>query len=211
MGLPLLGRVGAVCLAAELWLCSSLYVTPNSDPPRIHAQVGATAAETASANDDSGYATFQSQWFGVSLRYPAQWATVYPEDQYVGQESYRGEDGFFSIAVGGSAGTVEACRIVLKAMSARRQPYGQDPTIEAMEIAGEDACLIWPSDDQERYYSPDVAHFALLLVNYPPHEMSGRSNPSGAAVWLSADTDHMMDIASSMTFTGSFDSAPGRY
>ena len=200
-----MGLVGiAAAVASLLWGSLLVTATPSTNPSKPDAEIPAATVEAGarSEDDEFAYATFQSQWFAVSLRYPNEWQAVYPQGHYAGQESYRGEDGFFTIAVGGSAGTVEGCRAVIRAMSGRQQPYGQDPTIEIMEVAGQDACLIWPSDDQDWLMYPIIAHVALLLVNYPPRELNARSYPSGGALWLGADTDHIMEIASRITFTG---------
>src|SRR5581483_5520301 len=78
-----------------------------------------------------------------------------------------------------------------------------NPTIEEVEVDGQIACMIWPSDDQGRGWGSNIAHVALLLVGYPPRAVNGRSIPSRGTLFLSADTDHMMEIASSLRFTGS--------
>ncbi len=75
------------------------------------------------------------------------------------------------------------------------QPYGSQPTIETLQIQGQEARLILPSDDQPT----GMQHQAALIIRYPqPVNVIG--TPCRYFV-LWADWPHIRTIAQTLRFT----------
>jgi hypothetical protein len=125
----------------------------------------------------------------VRLSFPASWQ---PVEGY--QRRYGGEDGWVALSAlygeGWSIG--EACA---NEAQHKLQPYGTAPTIEMLEVAGQPACRIRPSDDQPAAMEDQAA----LIVAYPePVELDGYTYHY-LLVW--ADLDYIARIAESVTIT----------
>lgn len=107
------------------------------------------------------WTTFSNPKFAISLKYPADWQPIegYSSTE-LGDTRYGANNGFFQI------GAMDADSIDLAAASEAEhvlQPYGSHPVIDTLQIKGQDARLINPSDDQ-----PDgLQHQAALIVRYP--------------------------------------------
>lgn len=143
-----------------------------------------------SAEKPSGNATYTNNEYGISLEFPSTWK---PNKQYT-PPRFEGSDGFFLVAAtaGGPEGIDGAADAeanhVLK-------PYGSNPTIEKLTIAGQDARLIMPSDDQ----SADMKGQAGLIVKYPNPITIKNQTYKYFVLW--ADKDHIKNIGESVKFT----------
>src|SRR5581483_5042991 len=124
--LALLGLAGVAAAVGIWWAPSApgevVASLPQTGPP---GGVVPDETQTSPEDGDSEYATFVSRWFGVSLRYPKDWQSRYPPDQYVGQQHYDGEDGFFGIALGGSGASIEGSQAYLGAIDPALNAYGR--------------------------------------------------------------------------------------
>lgn len=147
-----------------------------------------TLPTAAPAADALSY--FVSPVFAVALSYPANWVVdpgyTTPE---LGDIKFNADDGFFII----NSADAESIDIFTDNEAHHKlQPYGTAPTIENLTIQGQTARLIWPSVDQTM---PDQA---ALVVMYPqPVTISDHSN---SLFVLYADTDHIREIADTLTF-----------
>ncbi len=132
--------------------------------------------------------TYSSASYAVSLRHPATWLPVPGYDERIG-----GEDGFFALnAMGGDVMSID--EVTRLEAEHKLQPYGSDPTIESLEIAGQEARLILPSADHPWGAMPQAG----LIVRYPqPVDISGNTYQF-FVLW--ADPDHIRDIAESLEF-----------
>ena len=123
----------------------------------------------------------------VRLSFPASWE---PAEGY--QRRYGGQDGWVALsALNGEGWSIgEACT---HEAQHQLQPYGSAPTIEMLEVAGQQACRIRPSDDQPEAMEDQAA----LIVAYPePVELDGHTY---YFLLLWADIDHITRIAESVT------------
>jgi hypothetical protein len=139
------------------------------------------------------WTTFSNLAYAISLQYPADWQPVpgYGSPE-TGETRFAAINGFFQI------GAMDAASIddVAAAEAGHRlQPYGSQPTIETLQIQGQEARLILPSADQ-----PAGMHYqAALIVRYPqPVNVVG--TPCRYFV-LWADWPHIRTIAQTLHFT----------
>ena len=134
-------------------------------------------------------ATFTSNQLSVTLQYPATW-----QPGKSGEYLYGGDDGFFSITVAGNGWPTaqEACKAEARADRKDNQ-YGKQPVVETLQVDGQPACLVTPSDDQPM----SERGVALLVVQYPAQD----GKPQ-ALLQLWADKLHIRDLSRSLQFTG---------
>lgn len=133
------------------------------------------------------WTTYSNPVFAVSLEYPADWQ---PESGYgspeTGEVRFGGVNGFFHISA------MDTDSIDMAASSEayhKLQPYGTQPTIESLQVQGQEARLISPSNN---YHS-------ALIVRYPkPVNVSG--TPCRFFI-LWADQSHIRTIAQTIRFT----------
>lgn len=139
------------------------------------------------------WVTYSSPVFAVSLEHPADWA---PVPGYGGPETgdikYAGISGFFHV----NAMDSESIDMVVAAEAYHKlQPYGSQPVIESLQVQGQEARLITPSDDQP----VGMGYQAGLIVRYPqPVNISG--TPVRFFV-LWADQAHIRALAETIRFT----------
>jgi hypothetical protein len=108
-------------------------------------------------------------------------------------EKLAGDDGFLILGAMGSPG--DAIEDVAASEAEHRlQPYGARPIIESLEVAGQEARLILPSDDQPA----GMDRQALLLVRYPQPVMVLGSPVQFLALY--ADQDHIRALARTVRF-----------
>lgn len=129
-----------------------------------------------------------SERYGVAFRHPSGWT---PAPGY--DERLEGEDGFVALgAIDGCGRTVD--EVAQEEAGQRLHPYGSQPTIEAMQVAGRDARLILPSDDQPA----DMGGQAAVIVPYPsPRPIDGVSY-CYLVIW--GDKGHVRQIAGTVRF-----------
>jgi len=137
---------------------TTLSNTPNT--------AGATPPPTSQPNptaDVSGWGTYTHHTFGVSFRYPAGWLPTAAESDGT---RFAGEEGFFHI---GAMGGDSLDEVVASEAGHTLQPYGSQPSVERLQVAGQEARLILPADDQPA----GTADQAALIVHYPhPRDLS---------------------------------------
>jgi hypothetical protein len=144
-----------------------------------------------------GASVYQSDRLALSITIPSKWSRVvrYPE-------RWVGPDGFVALSaekdVVGETAIEGPTRIDIDESCARSaahhlHPYGTVPAIEHSATASHPACFVWPSVDQE--FS---SNGSLLIVEAPsPIRINGVDYQR---VTLSADVDHIREIAASLTF-----------
>ncbi len=151
-----------------------------------------TPTRTATPSSGTPVATrlLESERYGVTLLCPAAWE---PLPGYDGSR-LGGQDGFLQLDAAQSPdGTIDA----VADLAAHHQllPYGSRPAIEHLIVAGQAARLILPSADQPAA----MAGEACLIVAYPAPRAVGDDVYTYLVIY--SDTDHMLAIATSLTFT----------
>jgi TolB protein len=180
---------------------SEATATPPARPaPTITVDASDDASGDASGDesgDVSGWGTITDHTFGVSFRYPAGWQ---PADAGEPGARFAGEDGFFEI---GAMGGDSLDDVVAAEAGHHLRPYGSQPIIESLRVAGQEARLILPASDQPS----GMAAQAALIVRYPrPVTLSGQSVPF-FVLW--ADAAHIRTIAQTLQFRGDASGAGG--
>jgi TolB protein len=130
--------------------------------------------------------------FGITLEFPPDWeADPGYSDLEGGTTRFAGVNGFVHVSAMSSASIDEA---VEAEAGHYLQPYGSQPVLETIEVDGQPARLIMPSDDQ----SADPFRQAAVIARYPqPVELSGQAYEF-LILW--ADTEHIRAIAQTMRF-----------
>jgi len=137
--------------------------------------------------------TFSSPAYAISLQYPADWQPVpgYSSPE-TGETRFAAINGFFQI----NAMDADSMDQVTAAEAEHKlQPYGSQPTIETLQIQGQEARLILPSDDQPA----GMQNQSAIIIRYPqPVNVVG--TPCRYFV-LWADWPHIRTIAQTLRFT----------
>jgi hypothetical protein len=134
-----------------------------------------------------GWETYNSERFVVTFRYPPGWQF----DPVHGGERYAGEDGYFILdAIGSEGAAIDA--VTANQAQHHLLPFGSNPTIEQLEVQGQEARLILPSADAT------MGDQALLIARYPePVTILGAAYDHFA---LYADQAHIHTIAHTLQF-----------
>ena len=139
------------------------------------------------------WTTYSNPVFAVSLEYPADWQPIpgYGSPE-TGEVRFGAINGFFHIAA------MDTDNIDMAAASEanhRLQPYGTQPTIETLQVQGQEARLILPSNDQPA----GMQYQSALIVRYPqPVNLMG--TPCRFFI-LWADQAHIRTFAQTIQFT----------
>jgi TolB protein len=160
-----------------------IFAVPNPQPTPILIPTPTPYMDT--------WTTFSSLAFAISLQYPADWQPAGYGSPETGEIRFAGINGFFHINSmdGDSIDSVAAAEA-----GHRLQPYGSQPTIEILQIQGQEARLILPSSDQPTGMQSQAA----LIVRYPPVTTIVWS-PRYFVLW--ADWPHIRAIAKTLRFT----------
>jgi hypothetical protein len=138
------------------------------------------------------WTTFSSPAFAVSLEYPAYWQPVPGYgDSTTGPTRYGDVNGFFQI---GAMDTDSIDKAAANEAEHILQPYGSHPTIENLQIQGQEARLILPSNDQPN----GMQYQSALIVRYP-FVASLAWSPRYFVLY--ADASHIRTIAETLRFT----------
>jgi TolB protein len=134
---------------------------------------------------------YSNPFFQVSLQYPEHWQHVEGEPQ--SGDRFAGDDGFFLVSAM-DGGDMSLDEVAASEGGHVLQPYGSQPTVKSLAVAGQEARLILPSADQ----SMGPHGQAALVVRFPvPVEIGGHLYPLFV---LTADPDHILDLAASLQF-----------
>jgi TolB protein len=143
---------------------------------------------------------YASSSFSLNVRYPPNWQL-----DTSGNAVYRGPDGFFQITTVWSFGpsAKAICQILVDNIQTNPESldvleFGRQPAQEILQIDGQTACLLFPSDDQAASYR----NLALLLVEYP-HSVS-----PGLVLEFWADKYHIRALAATLSFFRATPSGP---
>jgi len=135
------------------------------------------------------WTTYSNPVFAISLEYPADWQPIPGYgSQETGETRFGNINGFFHIS---SMDTDTIDMAVAAEAGHILQPYGPNPTIESLQIQGQEARLILPSAGQQ--------YQAAIIIRYPqPVNVLG--TPCRFFI-LWADQPHIRTIAQTIQFT----------
>jgi TolB protein len=167
--------------ASEMWIVE----VNHPAPIRLIEGVQITALQWSPTPIEHLSKTYTSSIYKVKLQYPAHW-------QRVNDERYEGPDGFFQISAIASDSTIdEVCH---NEAFHQLMPYGSQPRINKTQIQNQEACFIFPSQDQPK----EMRGQAALIVRYPkPIQIDGNTY-NFFILW--ADQEHMNETSSTLTF-----------
>ncbi len=133
---------------------------------------------------------YHNSVYNIELKYPADWQ---PKEDFAYTHRYEGEDGFFQLsAISGEGLLID--EVYRFEAYHKLQPYGSQPKIERLEIEGQEARLILPSDDQSQEMQSQVG----LIIQYPhPIQISGTTYYY-SVLWT--DQNHIRKIAETLRF-----------
>jgi TolB protein len=168
-------------IASEMWVVDIKHPAPI----RLVEGVQITSLQWSPKQNSDRWKTYISDVYKVRLTYPASW-------KQVGDERFEGLDGFFQIAAISSSSNIdEVCH---NEAFHQLMPYGSQPTINKSKIQFQDACFIYPSQDQPQ----EMKGQAALIVKYPdPIQIQGTIYHY-FILW--ADIDHINKIGSTLNF-----------
>jgi len=154
----------------------------------VVAVAAVCAAVIAFAANPSESATYISEDYKISLKYPSYWES---NPNYI--ERYEGKDGFFQVgAINGESLSID--EVTKNDAFHKLNPYGSDPKIINRTIDGQEARLILPSADQPE----EMRNQAGLIVKYPEAIKINGSLYYYFILW--ADEAHIEQIGNTLTF-----------
>jgi TolB protein len=128
---------------------------------------------------------FTSDLFNIQFQYPAHW-------KQVSEDRYEGPDGFFQVAAISSNEPIHT--VCQNKAFHQLLPYGTKPLILQTNIQTQEACYIFPSEDQPA----EMRGQAALIVRYPDSIQIGDTFYNYFILW--ADQSHLYEISSTLTF-----------
>ncbi len=167
--------------ASEMWMIDLLHPVPI----RLREVAFITSLQWSPTPIVALKKTYTSQVYKVQFRYPFDW-------ERVTDEIYEGPDGFFQISAIFSEETMnEICR---NEALHQLNPYGSQPSIIETQIQQQEACFIYPSEDQP----PEMEGQSALIVRYPTPIQIGGNSYNYFILWV--DQDHLNEISSTLVF-----------
>lgn len=100
---------------------------------------------------DGGKKNFRSPLFEITFKYPSNWVK---NPDY--EERYEGPEGFFQVDNIESFGR-PIDQVVQQEINTPIRPYGTNPTVTSLELDGQPARLITPSEDQQKIFDRELA------------------------------------------------------
>jgi TolB protein len=165
----------------ELQLCCLLLI------------VGAALAISAGSARAATWKIYTDSTNQVSFRHPSDWkldSSYYPGTYFAGQ------DGSVLVQAEGYDEPETTCQMEI---GHKGSPFGTHPVTRHITVNGQQACLVWPSDDQQLVgISAANGLYALLVVQYPhPVRINGQDY---LQVTVYATTRYIMKIMDSLKF-----------
>ena len=141
----LIFRLVLMCVITSIvGACTS--ISPNGSTPTLEPK------------NHIGDKVITSKTFLVSLSIPGTWEIV---SGY--EERYQGTDGYVSLGAKATESYASMQSVCEDEVNHVLQPFGADPTVQYMLIDGQEACVIFPSEDQ----NDTIENAAEIVVRYP--------------------------------------------
>lgn len=179
--LAYLSGCSADAAAGEIWVTDLRHPAPR----RLVTRNNIMAVQWAPTSNSTSKATFRNPTFRIQFQYPADWIHITPE-------RFEGPEGFFQISALSSAGSLDD--VCQSDAYHQLMPYGSNPTITRIQIQSQEACFIYPSDDQPQLMNNQ----ASIIVRYPSPVEIGGNTYQFFVLW--ADKYQIEEIASTIQF-----------
>ncbi|MFC0470461.1 LysM peptidoglycan-binding domain-containing protein [Halalkalibacter kiskunsagensis] len=167
--------------ASEMWVIDVLHPVPV----RLIEGVFITSLQWSPMPISPLKKTYTNNIYKVQFLFPSHW-------QKVTDERYEGPDGFFQISAIFSDESIDM--VCHNEAFQQLLPYGSRPSIMQTQIQSQQACLIFPSEDQP----PEMKDQAALIVRYPkPIQIAGTTY-NYFILW--ADQEHINEISTTLAF-----------
>lgn len=169
--------------ADEIWVIHLDH--PNHPTKIVEAKWITSLAWSPQFHEHDSYKLYLNEVYKVSFYYPRNWRKVT-------EERFEGSDGFFQISAISSEEELHAiCRAEAFHVL---QPYGTNPRIFPALVQAQEACFIFPSEDQP----VEMRNQAALIVKYPTPIVIQGNTYSYFILW--ADQDHLISLVKTLTF-----------
>lgn len=167
--------------ASEMWVMDVNHPVPI----QLIEGVSVTALQWSPRAVSPLKKTYTNTTYNVRFQYPAHW-------QRVTDERYEGPDGFFQISAIFSDETINT--VCQNEAFHQLLPYGTKPRIFNTQIGKQEACFIFPSEDQPL----EMRGQAALIVRYPaPIQIDGTTY-NYFILW--ADQNYINQLSTTLTF-----------
>jgi hypothetical protein len=153
----------------------------------------ARLADTPTVTPGSTMTLYQNADMALSFEYPAGWQLL---DGEPGYERFDGEDGFFRLGAIASGG-MSLDALARSETEHTLQPFGANPVVEEVQVAGREARKITPSADQPKT-EPGEPAWGEVVVELPMPALVGGFLAD--YVLFQADLVHLDQIAATMKF-----------
>jgi TolB protein len=167
--------------ASEMWLIDLEHPVPI----RLISGVFITALQWSPVAISPLKKTYINHTFNVQFQYPAHW-------QRINDERYEGPDGFFQISAISSEEPIHT--VCHNEAFHQLLPYGSNPRIIRSQIQSQEACFIYPSEDQPA----EMQGQSALIVRYPQPIQIEETMYQYFIIW--ADQNHLNELSSTLTF-----------
>lgn len=167
--------------SSEIWMLNFYHPVPI----RLVKGGSITALQWSPKPTSPLRKTYTNTIYNVQFHYPSHW-------EKITEERYEGPDGFFQISAIASEEAInqvchnEAFHSLL--------PYGSKPRIVETEIQHQEACFIFPSQDQPI----EMRGQSALIVKYPTPITIEGTMYNYFILW--ADLDHIVEISKNFGF-----------
>jgi TolB protein len=173
-------------LASLLGACTTIPSNGNPTLQPLESIEPSPQVETSDAQR-----SISSEKFLVSMSFPGSWERV---GDY--EERYQGSDGFVSLGAKATETFATIQSVCEDEMNHVLQPFGADPGVQYMLIDGQEACVIFPSDDQ----NPTMENVAEIVVRYPFTLTINGSSFSFAFLQVFVTRDYASEIIPTIQF-----------
>jgi hypothetical protein len=185
-----LGRCTLVGAALLFAACTQGGSSASTSTPTASPSATATATGTVPGTGGGTLArgVYLNRVFQISFHHPLDWSPVNGDAQHLA-----GADGAATVEAIDSSG--EALDQAASAAAADAQhPFGSNPMIEAISVAGVDARLVRPSADAP------AQPFVMAAVIFAPPKPIDLDGVNYHLVEVEADAAHIDSIVSSIEF-----------
>lgn len=168
-------------IASEIWIIDVNHAVPI----RVVEGVHITSLQWSQKAPAFIRKTYTNTVYQVQFKYPEHW-------QKVTDGRYEGTDGFFQISAIFSDEPID--QVCHNEAFQQLLPYGKEPRIVKTEIQNQEACFIFPSQDQPQ----EMRNQAALIIRYPIPIVLEGTTYNYFILW--ADQDHVVGISRTLLF-----------
>lgn len=167
--------------ASEMWVIDVRHPVPV----RLLKGGAIMALQWSPTSLSAERSIYTNRAYNVRFDYPGHW-------QRVDELKYEGPDGFFQISAIATEETLN--QVCHNEAYQQLLPYGSRPRILPTSVQNQQACFIFPSDDQPA----EMRGQAALIVRYPTPVVIGETAYQYFILW--ADQNHIEELSMTLVF-----------